>query len=200
MRRLDRFLPDQRQSLALVRDVARRLFRNMLPLIGLPLIAQANVLVERIVSSKIGTEVIPSVDYARTIADTTVQLIAVPLGILTMSRHGGSTSDEAKQHVPGHSRRGHAALLSGLRLHRSARRKHRHSAVCPRCFRRPLGRGYVVNSVAGWAGVLGATVTAYYLVKALNAQLRNAEALAFTVLAAGANMLVNVLCGQLSAP
>lgn len=192
LRKLDRLLPEVRPTLGVISEVSRSFLRNMLPLLGLPLIAQINVLVERIVSSWIGTEVIPAVDYARFVADTTVQLIAVPLGILTMSKHGG----EDPQAMQAHVRQTTTTILLVAFPLSVFIAQHAESVV-----RLLFARGafdahsvLLTTEVLRWmGGALGATITAYYLVKVLNSQLRNREALLVTLLAASGNMLVNLL-------
>jgi len=190
--RLDRLLPERRQAWALARDISGRFLRNMSLLIGLPMMAQATVLVERIVSSRLGTEIIPSADYARFIADTTVQLIAVPLGILTMSQHGGASSDTASNHI----RRAAATILAvsvpialviGLNTEAIVRLLFARGAFNARS---------VVTTTAilrSMGGCLGLTVTAYYLIKALNAQMRNVEAVIATLAGALMSCSVNLL-------
>jgi len=192
LRRLDGLLPTLRPALAEVLTIVRRFGLNLLPLLGLPLAAQVNVLVERIVSSNLGTHIIPSVDYARFIADTTVQLIAVPLGILTMSSHGGSRDPgEVRRHV-----RQTAAMILTIAVPLSAFIALHAHAIVRLLFARGAFNAQSVETTSAilvWmGGCLGATVTAYYLVKALNAQMRNGEALLAIVLGCVANMLVNV--------
>lgn len=193
LRKLDGILPEGRPTPLLVLNVAKRFALNLLPLLGLPLAAQFNVLVERIVSSHLGTDIIPSVDYARFVADTTVQLIAVPLGILTMSVHGGSTNSGQ---VTSHVRHVTVAVLL-LSIPISALIAGNATAIVRLLFARgAFGASAIAttSSILVWmGGCLGATVTAYYLVKALNAQLRNGEALTAIVLGCLASMLVNLL-------
>lgn len=191
LRRLDRLLPEASYGFRAVQEIGGRFVRNMLPLLGLPLIAQVNVLVERIVSSWIGTAVIPSVDYSRFIADTTVQLIAIPLGILTMSKHGGTTNEEARAHV-----REVAALIMLVAFPLAVLISQNAENIVRLLFARGAFDAQSVattSAVLRWmGGALGMTITAYYLVKALNSQLRNVEALLITVAACVGNMLVNV--------
>lgn len=191
LRRLDRLFPETSFGFDAIQSIGAKFIRNMLPLLGLPLIAQVNVLVERIVSSWIGTAVIPSVDYSRFIADTTVQLIAIPLGILTMSKHGGTSSDEARAHV-----REVAALIILVAFPLSVLIGQNAENIVRLLFARGAFDAESVattSAVLRWmGGALGMTITAYYLVKALNSQLRNVEALLITVAACVGNMLVNV--------
>lgn len=192
LRRLDRLLPEAHFTFGAVIAIGGMFMRNMLPLLGLPLIAQINVLVERNVSSWIGTAVIPSVDYARFVADTLVQLIAVPLGILTMAKHGGSNSNDAQAHV-----RDVAASIMLFAFPLSVLIGQNAEDIVRLLYARGAFSAQSVAMTADvlrWmGGALGVTITAYYLVKALNSQLRNVEALVITVLACACNMLVNVL-------
>ena len=76
-------------------------------------------------------EVISGVDYARFVADTVVQLVAVPLGILTMSMHGGSKSEEARRHICSVTAGRPRCFLPGSGLHRPERGVRRHAALSP---------------------------------------------------------------------
>lgn len=191
LRRLDRFLPEGAPPLAVLRQVSARMFAALLPLMGLPLIAQTNVLVERIVSSWLGTEIIPSVDYARFICDTTVQLIAVPLGILTMSVHGGTAGVEMRAHVAQVTR---SIVVIAFPL--SVFVAMNAESIVRLVFARGAfdAQSVATTSIvlAGMGAALGMTVTAYYLIKALNAQLRNREALIFMTAACAVNIVINV--------
>lgn len=190
-RKLDKLIPEKGAVWQLLGELSKRFLWNMLPLIGLPLIAQVNVLVERVVSSWMGTDVIPSVDYARFLADTTVQLIAMPLGILTMAKHGGSYNGQSQQHILDAT-----LLIMFLSFPIAAFIGLNAESIVHLMFARGAFDQHSVNlttSILRWmGGCLGATVTAYYLIKALNSQLRNVEALAFTILACLGNMVVNL--------
>lgn len=197
--RLDRFLPEGAPALSVLGQVSARMFAAILPLMGLPLIAQANVLVERIVSSWLGTEVIPAVDYARFICDTTVQLIAVPLGILTMSVHGGTAAAEMRAHVVQVAR---AIMVIAFPL--SVFVGMNAEAIVRLMFARGAFDAQSVATTSimlvGMGAALGMTVTAYYLIKALNAQLRNREALIFMTTACAVSITINVTLWPILGP
>jgi putative peptidoglycan lipid II flippase len=161
------------------------LWRNTGSLMALPLIAQGNVLVERIVASRLGTAVVPGLDYARFVSETTLVLSAVPLGIVTLASQSGSSAESARNHA-----RLVAALLLALAFPLAF-------FLCTNAYdivRVLYARGafdetsvHITGSVlAGGTLGLGCTVTAYFLVKALNSQLRNLEAV--LVVAVGAVM------------
>lgn len=199
IRALDRLLPEGKQTYALVFEVSKKFFLNLLPLLGLPLVAQGNVLVERIVSSWMGTSVIPSVDYARLILDTSVQLLAVPLGIVTMAAHGGDAGDKARFFA-----RNTAAVLVVLSFPFGLFVALNAEAVVTLLYARgQFGTEAIATTTAMlvWMGVgLGFMVTAYYLIKVLNAQMRNKEALLITVAAVLVNMAVNLFGWQYMGP
>lgn len=200
VRRVDRLTPTQAVPRGLSGALLRRLAVNTVPLLGLPLAAQVNVVVERIVSSWLGTEIIPSVDYARFLADTMVQLVAVPLGVLTMATHGGSSDAAATRE---HLRRTTALVFSiavpiALFVANSAE-----DLVRLLFARGAFGEESVstTTAVLRWMGAgLAANIPAYYLVKALNAQLRNREALGAIVAGCVANMAVNVALWRVLGP
>ena len=196
---LDRLTPEHQETYASLRPVAAHFFKNSLPLMALPFIGQASILAERAASSWLGTEVIPSVDYARFISDTVVQLIAVPLGILTMSRHGGGTTSDFRDHVLKTT----AGILAisvpvGIFIATHA------DDIVTLLFARGAFDAHSVeltSTILVWAAAgLGATVAAYYLVKALNAELRNVDALLFTTIASAVSITLNVTCWSALGP
>lgn len=192
LRKLDRITPASHHSLEIINSVARRFFRNILPLMGLPLISQANMLVERIVSSWLGTVVIPSVDYARALADTGVQLLAVPVGILTMAAHGGESGETARAFA----RTAVSALIvlafpTAIFLSLNAE-----DIVRLLYARGEFGAEAIeaTSTILTWMGAgVAFAVPAFYLIKVFNAQLRNKDALAITAAGALINMTVNLV-------
>jgi putative peptidoglycan lipid II flippase len=119
-------------------------------------------------------------------------LTAVPLGIVTLASHGGSRSEATREH----SRRV-ASLLLLLSFPLAAFLASNAYDVVRVVYARGAFDEQSVNItgavLAGASIGLGGTVTAYFLVKALNAQLRNLTAV--SIIAAGAivNSLFDVL-------
>lgn len=190
LRRYGGIWPVSRPAGAEFLAMLQRFLLHILPLLGLPLIAQVNVLAEKAVSSWLGTAVIPAVDYARFVSDTAVQLVAVPLGVLTMSTLGGTGGEEMRRHVAKIART--ILVLSfpvGVLVAGNA------EALVRVLFARgAFGADSIAQTVpvlVWMGGALGMTVTGYYLIKALNAQIRNRAALTFTALAALVNIVVN---------
>lgn len=192
LRKVDPVFPEDVKNSTIAFDVSKSFFKNMIPLLGLPAISQVNVVVERIVSSWIGVEVIPAVDYARFVADTLVQLIALPLGIMVMAKHGGDDSKSMNGHVV------RATLLIflvsfplGLFVAQNA------EGIVSLLFARGAfdeNSVYLTSSVLRWMGAaLGSTITAVYLVKVLNSQLRNKDALFATAAAVAGNIAMNLI-------
>ncbi|MEN5204227.1 lipid II flippase MurJ [Stenotrophomonas sp. TWI700] len=173
-------------------EISTVFMRHLAPLLGLPLIAQLNVLVERMISSQIGVGVIPSVDYARFLCDTAVQVIAMPLGVLTMSKMAGANPRTMHAHVVSATK---ATLSIAFPIGAFT------SLNSEFIVRILFGRGAfnehsiaLTSTALTWmAAGLGMTITSYYLIKALNAQLRNREALFITAMAVAANIMVNTL-------
>jgi putative peptidoglycan lipid II flippase len=75
---------DHREAIRGLREFGR-LVR---PLLLLPILQQGAFAVERLVASLIATEAVASIDYARTIADTGLVLLAVPLGLAGLAELG----------------------------------------------------------------------------------------------------------------
>ena len=60
--------------------------RSIAPLLALPLVLQASILVERLLSSFGPAGLIAAVDYARTLSESAMSLVAVPLGIIGLTQ------------------------------------------------------------------------------------------------------------------
>jgi peptidoglycan biosynthesis protein MviN/MurJ (putative lipid II flippase) len=157
-----------------VRDgsLAGRLWVRLRPLLLLPVILQSSVVTERVVASLLGDEVVAAVDYARFIASTGVNLLAVPLGLAGLAALSGLDATVARERL--------AAILPGLLL-----------VVAPISVVLTVGSGPVVevlyargafdaaavttsaSVLAGFGVGFWAQSCAYVLVKALNAAGRN---------------------------
>jgi putative peptidoglycan lipid II flippase len=192
-RKIEHFLPNAKPVFNLISQITKRFFFNMLPLLGLPILAQGNVLVERIVSSWLGTNVIPSVDYARFVSETMVNLIAVPLGVLTMSSHSGADKAQSAKHI-----KEIAFLVVVISFPIAVFTALNSTALVEILFARGKFDSQAVSvtsEILFWIGAgLGFSIAGYYLIKALNSQLRNKEALLITLVASVGNMLVNLTC------
>jgi putative peptidoglycan lipid II flippase len=175
------------------------LWKNSASLMALPLIAQANVLIERITSSWIGTAVIPGLDYARFISDTIVAVTALPLGIITIANHGGAQTDAVRQE---------ASVISGMLLLTSFPLGIFAFLTAEEVVTIVFGRGafdeqsvWLTSQVLKGVGLgLGGTVTSYYLLKALNAQLRNNESVYITVAGCAVNAIIDLTTWKLLGP
>lgn len=72
------------------------LWRIVRPLLPLPFLLQGAILVERMISTLIGTGATASLDYARVFSDTLVLLIATPLGLASLSAYANMTDVDAR--------------------------------------------------------------------------------------------------------
>ncbi|WP_454718811.1 murein biosynthesis integral membrane protein MurJ [Caulobacter segnis] len=180
-------------------SAAQKLWLNNAPLLALPFIAQCNVLVERMVSSHLGTSVVPGLDYAKFITETATTLTAVPLGIIAMSVHGGSDGEAAQENL-----RKTTKYLLLFSLPVSAFLFSNADMIVKILFQRGAFNAHsaAITSqiVAGGAIGLAFTIVAYFLVKGLNAQLRNLDAIIATALAVAANSLFDLLAWRQLGP
>lgn len=190
IRNIDVFFPKTKIKINAVKEVFTSFFKNIFPLLGLPLIVQINVLCERIVSSNIGDAVIPAVDYARFLCDTTVQLIAVPLGIITMANFGGSINEKFNEYIK--SSFTILLLVSvpiGLFFFQNS------TEIIRIVFHRgAFGEESVLitSKAFQWMGLaLIFTITAYFLIKVLNSMMLNKIAFLFTFLAVLVSIFIN---------
>lgn len=72
-------------SLGDVMASAREFFRRLRPLLALPVAEQANIWVERILASRVGTGAVASLDYARTLTESALLLISQPVGLAVLA-------------------------------------------------------------------------------------------------------------------
>ncbi|OYU89885.1 MAG: virulence factor MviN [Bradyrhizobiaceae bacterium PARB1] len=72
-------------SLGAVLASAREFFRRLRPLLALPIAEQANIWVERLLASRVGTGAVASLDYARTLTESALLLISQPVGLAVLS-------------------------------------------------------------------------------------------------------------------
>ncbi|PRY11419.1 lipid II flippase MurJ [Kineococcus rhizosphaerae] len=169
------------------RELRHRLWVRLRPLLLLPVVLQSSVVLERVVASLLGEEVVAAVDYARFVATTGVNLLAVPLGLAGLAVLAGLDASAARARL--------APVLPGLLL-----------VVVPASVVLVVGAAPVVEVLyargafdaravrtsaavlAGFGVGFWAQSTAYVLVKALNAAGRNAVA----ALALVAGLLVTV--------
>jgi putative peptidoglycan lipid II flippase len=82
-----------------------RLFANgvktIVPLLPLPIFMQSSILLERLFSSLGEKGLVAAVDYARTISDSVMSVVAVPLGVLGLTSLAGLSARAYRQKVSG---------------------------------------------------------------------------------------------------
>lgn len=61
------------------------LWKNTKPLIWLPIMLQANIFTERLISTLIGIETLPSLEYARFLTETIIFLVAIPIAMASLN-------------------------------------------------------------------------------------------------------------------
>ncbi len=72
-------------SLGAVLASAREFFGRLRPLLAMPIAEQANIWIERLLASRIGTGAVASLDYARTLTESALLLISQPVGLAVLS-------------------------------------------------------------------------------------------------------------------
>jgi putative peptidoglycan lipid II flippase len=82
------FAPPRPEAWPEARAQLGEFVRSARPLLLLPLVQQAAIAVERVVASLIGLEAVAATDYARTLSDTGLALLAVPLGLAGLAELG----------------------------------------------------------------------------------------------------------------
>ena len=190
--KLDPMIPSRAQFRVHGKACLLALIRNSAPLLLIPLVAQIGVAIERIVASELGTPVVPALEYSRFICETALSLSAVPLSIVTLASHGGSSREAVRDHA-----RATGAFLLLLAVPLSAYLTANAHGVIQVLFGRGAFDAHSVDltaAILSTAGLgLGGTVTSYFLIKALNANLRNVETVAIVTLGFASNALFDVL-------
>ncbi|NAZ77342.1 hypothetical protein GTQ99_18215, partial [Kineococcus sp. T13] len=175
-----------------------QLWRRLRPLLPLPVALQASVVAERVVASLMGEEVVAAVDYARFVATTGVNLLAVPLGLAGLAVLSTLAVDAARERL--------VQLLPPLLLLVAALSvvlTAEAEAVVEVLYARGAFDDRAVATSASVLAGLGAGFWAqsvsYVLVKALSAQDRNRAAatslLAGLVVALAVNVLLHAALG-----
>jgi putative peptidoglycan lipid II flippase len=72
-------------SLGAVLASLREFFGRLRPLLALPIAEQANIWIERLLASRVGTGAVASLDYARTLTESALLLISQPVGLAVLS-------------------------------------------------------------------------------------------------------------------
>lgn len=190
--KLDPTIPSRAQFRLHGKACLFALVRNSAPLLLIPLVAQIGVAIERIVASELGTPVVPALEYSRFICETALSLSAIPLSIVTLASHGGSSRDAVRDHA-----RSTGAFLLLLAVPLSAYLEANAQGVIQVMFGHGAFDAHSVDLTAAILSAaslgLGGTVTSYFLIKALNANLRNVETVAVVALGFASNALFDIL-------
>jgi putative peptidoglycan lipid II flippase len=80
-----------------VKEVFNRFILIIKPLLLLPFLLQANIAIERMIASLISIDSIASFDYARFVTETVVVLLAVPVGLISLSSFSTLDREELNQ-------------------------------------------------------------------------------------------------------
>ena len=79
--------------------VSRDFFHRLRPLFALPLAEQGNLLVERLLASRLTSGAVASLDYARALTESALLLISQPVGLAVLSSHTSENTNEKVQAI-----------------------------------------------------------------------------------------------------
>ncbi len=169
------------------------------PLLLLPVMLQGNIIIERIISSYMGIEVVASVEYAKFITETGIVLLAAPLGLVGLSTLSKLETHEIRekllQIIP---------LVLILTVPTSLFLVIHSELIVSLIFKRGaftqddvlLTQSVLIGlSIGFWA-----QVASYVMIKALNAHHRNREVVIFMAVALITNALFNILFYKMLGP
>jgi len=186
-------------SLEKIKEILIDFWKTIKPLLFLPLILQGNIVIERIISSLMGIKVVAAVEYAKFITETGVVLLAIPLGLVGLSTFSHLNIQEVKkkllQIVP---------LILIITIPISLFLALYSNLIIVIIFKRGFfsqeavfltQKIFIGLSIGFWA-----QISAYFLIKILNAQRRNKEVLIFMSLALSINSLFNIFFYKILGP
>lgn len=174
----------------LLLDVGAMFLRRFRPMLAIPLADQGSILLERLLASGIATGALASLDYARTLTETTFYLVSQPLGYVMLTRAPGEA-----QAVRGEVERIARSLLA-LGVPASIFITVFATDIVRVVFTRGAFDEHAVALTTGalrgisvglWAGMLG-----WVLVRMVNAAGRNGASAIIIVSAYATNALVNM--------
>jgi putative peptidoglycan lipid II flippase len=170
-----------------VNRILMRLVGSLAPLLVIPLASQTCAFLERVIAARIGSGVLPAVDYGRFIAETLTGVTAIPLSLLTMARHGGSVSGSSHTEF-----KNTALALLVLTIPISSILVVDSQPVIALVFARGAFKAEAVSLtsqvVSGLAIGLPLTIAGYYTLKTMSAQMSNGAAALITIAAAIVNI------------
>ncbi len=168
-----------------------RFFVAMRPLLALPVLLQAGVLVERAVASLISDSSVAALGYARLITETGVLLLAMPLGLAGLATMGSMSDSEAKKVVEKV-----LPLLLVVTVPLSAILVANGGLFVQVAFEHGE---FDVNSSRATTAVLismsaglWAQVISYFLIKVMSARMKNRQVVIFTGISVALQVIVNV--------
>lgn len=172
--------------------VVREFGRLVRPLLFLPLVFQASLVVERIVASLISPKMVPALDYARFFSESGLALLAIPLGMAGLSELGRLDPAEARRSLERTIR-----MLLVLLVPCSLFLALHGTALISVVFGRGQFGAEAIESTSlilmGLAVGFWAQVAGYVLLKALSVRERNRDVLRITALASVAHIAVNLI-------
>lgn len=182
-----------------VRLVSETFWQTIRPLILLPFMLQGNIAIERAVASLMGISVVASLDYAKFITETGTLLLAVPLGLAGLSALSNLNSQGVSRYLERI-----LPILLMVTLPISAFLAVHSEIVIQLIYGRgafnTLSVNLTKNILLGLAIGFWAQIVGYVLIKVLNAQLRNSEAVKYMGVALGANALINIFLYRIAGP
>lgn len=169
------------------------------PLLLVTFTVLLNRVIERVVGSYLEVGSIASLDYAKTIVDTGIGIISIPLGYVGLAKFTNMDNEKVDSHV---SRIVVQLLIILIPI--STIFFFNSEILIQTIF----GRGeFDSNSIQLTAQMFKflaisfwAAVTSYFLIKVLNSRFSNYQVLYITLLAATISILINVLCYRYVGP
>lgn len=172
-------------------EPAVRFWRVVRPLLPLPIFLQGNIVIEKMVASYLGIEVIASLEYAKFITETGMVLVAIPIGYVGLSKMSGLTKKKTALFL-----RKVVPFVFLVTVPISAFLFAHPDWIVKVLFSRGAFDAQSVSItssiVRGLAIGFWAQVLSYIFIKALNANLKNHIALAVMMAALAINALLNI--------
>ena len=186
-------------SLSIALDVLRDFWRNVRPLIALPILLQGNIALERAVASLLGIAVVSALDYAKFIGETGIQFMAYPLGLIGLSTLSGLSPVTVRNYLD--RALPVVTLISVMVSTFVGIHASEIVAIVYQRGRFDAESSQVTAAVLSGIGLgLWAQIIGYLFIRVLNAGLRNTEVMRHMGWALLANGAVNVICSRVMGP
>lgn len=182
-----------------VKLMGKEFWSTIRPLLLLPIMLQGNIAIERLVASFMGVGVVAALDYAKFITETSVTLLAVPLGLAGLTELSGLKKEIIQSRLIKIT-----SILLLLTIPISTFLALQSKLIVSLLYQRGQFDEQSVRVTSsillGLAIGIWAQIISYFFVKVLNSQLRNREVIIYMAISLVLNIIINLSLYQFLGP